>query len=912
MLRLADVRPEERRSLAAAFLTLLGILASHTVLETARDALFLARLPPSTLPWVYIAMAVVAVGIAQVPARGLRRLTGPYGLSLLLVSLATVTFGFWLFGGWRSSWMLRVLYVWTGLVGTLATLQFWLVLGEMYTITQAKRLYRLIGTGSLMGAVAGGALARTVSMHLPASQLILAAAVLMAATGLGPALMLRQSEGSTQSGASGARWTLGQAREILERQPYVTRLAILITVSTIAVTLADYVFKSSVARSVPASELGPFFATFYTVLNLLALLAQLFLMGWLLRTVGLHRTMWILPLLLLLGAVGALFGGGLAAALLLKGADGTLRPSLHRTGTELLFLPIPDALRSRVKPLIDVVGQRGGQALAAVLILSQLSMYGEVALAGAAVVLCVVWIAATADIRPHYVEMFRRALREGVIETSGELPELDLGSLEALFAALNSQDDAEVTGALELLADEGRVRLIPALVLYHPSPPVVLRALQLFETSGRSDFLPIADRLLRDGDAEVRAAALRARSAVQADETVLRAAMEDESPLVKATAVVGLLAGGWISDEAQATLDSLLASRAPEARLALARAIQQRPTTALLPVLMGLAYAPEPDVQAAAAHAMGSLKDEQCLPALLPMLGAHTTRPAARDALLAFGPPGLAFLDEALDDATLPHDVRRHVPRTISHYPARDAAPVLLKHLLPESDGMVRFKILRGLGRLAAANPDLPLDRGILRTATDRTLEAAFRLVHWRQVLEDGARSSPPRATRGHELLTAMLRDKEIHTSERLSRLLGLRYRGENFERIYRGLRNSNQRVRASSRELLENVIGPPLRDAVLALVDPVPGVDRLAAGASYYRASRLEYEALLGALLEQPGETLRCLAAFHVGELGLVTLRPRLEALRDQETGLYVFRVLERTLALLTPPPGGGLVHAS
>ena len=55
--RLLDVRPEERRPTAIAFLVLFGILAAHTILETARDALFLARLPPSQLPWMYLAMA---------------------------------------------------------------------------------------------------------------------------------------------------------------------------------------------------------------------------------------------------------------------------------------------------------------------------------------------------------------------------------------------------------------------------------------------------------------------------------------------------------------------------------------------------------------------------------------------------------------------------------------------------------------------------------------------------------------------------------------------------------------------------------------------------------------------------------------------------------------------------------------
>jgi len=52
----------------------------------------------------------------------------------------------------------------------------------------------------------------------------------------------------------------------------------------------------------------------------------------LLRVLGLHRTLWVLPTFVFLGAAGVALGGGLIAALLLKGADGTFRNSLHRFG----------------------------------------------------------------------------------------------------------------------------------------------------------------------------------------------------------------------------------------------------------------------------------------------------------------------------------------------------------------------------------------------------------------------------------------------------------------------------------------------------------------------------------------------------------------------------------------------------
>jgi hypothetical protein len=63
----------------------------------------------------------------------------------------------------------------------------------------------------------------------------------------------------------------------------------------------------------------------------------------------------------------------------------------------------------------------------------------------------------------------------------------------------------------------------------------------------------------------------------------------------------------------------------------------------------------------------------------------------------------------------------------------------------------------------------------------------------------------------------------------------------------------------------------------------------------------RLAYDRLLFTLLDQPGETLRCIAAYHVGELGLTEFRERLESFQQQPTGLFVQRVIERSLALLS-----------
>jgi hypothetical protein len=187
-----------------------------------------------------------------------------------------------------------------------------------------------------------------------------------------------------------------------------------------------------------------------------------------------------------------------------------------------------------------------------------------------------------------------------------------------------------------------------------------------------------------------------------------------------------------------------------------------------------------------------------------------------------------------------------------------------------------------------------------LTAATTRTLEAAFRLAHWAGVLREGAGQDGRRATPGHELLVTLLHDKQVHTIERVFRLLGLLHRDEDFESIYRGLRNRNAKVRAGSREFLENLLQPPLREAVLALVDEADAAGPLAGAGPYYDARPMQYEDVLARILDTAGESLRCIAAHHVGELGLQELRPRLEQLSRSGVGFFVARVVSRALELL------------
>ncbi len=157
LLRLFAIRHDERRNTFAAFVTLFALTSGHTLLETARDALFLSKIPASRLPWMYLVIVAIALLLSQTKGA---RATSKIAVGGSLVVVAFVTAGFWaLFDVRPGPALLYSLYIWTGLFASWATVQFWTLLGRVHTMTQAKRLYGFIGAGSVLGGVVGTLLA---------------------------------------------------------------------------------------------------------------------------------------------------------------------------------------------------------------------------------------------------------------------------------------------------------------------------------------------------------------------------------------------------------------------------------------------------------------------------------------------------------------------------------------------------------------------------------------------------------------------------------------------------------------------------------------------------------------------------------------------------------------------------------
>ncbi|MFO0548877.1 MAG: hypothetical protein U0271_10845 [Polyangiaceae bacterium] len=708
--RLVDLRAGERRPLTMMGALLALVIGAHTIVETARDTLFLRKLPPNRLAWVYVALAVATLLAGRVASSITERFGQRSGFVMTLVACAYVVVLLGILPA--TPLFVFTLYVASGVMGTLLLLAFWVFAGRLFTVAQGKRLFGPLAAFGIVGATIGATVASVISRFFSASALLVLAAVLFLSAAV-VVTMVPDSEDSaraaptTRTAPAGA--LLGEP-SLVVRGPYLRIVAALTFVSSITVLFADYLFKSSAAVALAPDELGPFLGGFYAAQNALALVVQLGVTTPLVRRAGVPSALLLFPTLLLFGALGAMVSNVFAFAVVVKIIDGALRHSLHRVTSELLVLPIAPPIRDRAKRVLDAVVARGGQALGAggIALLGVLGVASISSLGLCIAGLAATWIVVAGLTRRPYLDMFRRSLARG--DDPEEFMTYDLPVVETLLASLASDQDDRVRAAIQMLARPDNGRLVPALILHHDSPAVLTLALEVLSRDrARRDFLPLTRRLLGHRDASVRVAAVRAL-AVAGDASVAGLALEDGDPTVRASALFFLASGD--DPEADPRVSALLERRDDDGareRHALVSAIAAHGDARWARVVRRIATTDrarrgvgERGLAREIAVAARVTNDPEHAPLLVALLLDREARTDARASLVALGPAAQAVVERAFADPNTSMRLRRQLPRALAAFGNQRAVDFLVRALDRELDLRLRYKVLRALGRASA------------------------------------------------------------------------------------------------------------------------------------------------------------------------------------------------------------------
>uniref|UniRef100_A0A832I334 ADP,ATP carrier protein n=1 Tax=Eiseniibacteriota bacterium TaxID=2212470 RepID=A0A832I334_UNCEI len=865
---------ELRRALSLGAL-LFALTGSYTLVKTARDAQFLAHLPATTLPWVYLGVGLVTLATSAAWARFMQRRpasdTLAWGALVTAASLAAFAWAFRV----DQDWIPVAFYVWVNVYGLILMAQFWTYTNTVSNPREARRIFGLVGVGGILGGLAGGVLAAPLALRFGVPALLLAAAALVvlvaprAWRGRARELVARREEGAPARAAGSPL-----------RHRYVRWLAAAAACSVVATALLDLAFKIELQQRFPQpAQMASFLGAFYTLVNLASLGVQLFVTRWALQSLGAGWSAAVLPTGLALGAGLALVAPGFGAVLSARIWDQSMRQSLNKSATELFFFPLEPALRRRAKAFIEAGLERMGDALAGALALAVGALVGTSTQTVAAMVAAIValWVAAWLGVRRGYVAELGRNLRRMNLAAQHEPVSLrDASVLRETARLLASPYERVVLHGVDLLEENAPEALDPHVeeLLGHAAAPVRARALAIAAGRQLRALRPRAEALLADADAAVRVAALRAFVTLgDADPTAAIHGFLDADDERLRAAAIGLVAEFAPEREAErawARLERAVAAGAPAERAALAGALGRRAGPSRLHDLLGaLLKDPDLEVRRAALRSAGAARRRTHIPRMLDALGRRATRAAAHAGLAAWGDTVTGTLADYLCDATVEPELRHAIPRVLADIGTQEAAWALLR-MRDRGDVRLWYRVLKALNRLRVSGAAITFPRDRVTEDLEHDLRSwAFAFVHHR-----ACPGASPRAA--ERLLCTALGERVDQALNRVFRRLALLYDPAEILAAYQGVVSGSARRRAAAVEYLENALAPDHRALVLPAVEEAGDEARLRYAEQRFGFAYASFDATLDAILEGEDQWLRACALFVVGARRDRALMPR------------------------------------
>jgi AAA family ATP:ADP antiporter len=374
--RVAGAGAEERRMLWWSFWYFFCLLSGYYVLRPLRDEMGIAG-GVQNLQWVFtgtfLAMLAAVPLFGALAARFPRRRFLPWVYYFFIANIL-IFFALFQIGAAREI-IARAFFIWTSVFNLFVVSVFWSFMADLYSNTQARRLFGLIAAGGSAGAIAGPAATALLAAPLgPVNLLLLSSALLggavmcihrliaLARSGTAPAQSDAERRPPETERPMGGGVFSGIA--LVFRSSYLLGICLFIWLYT---TLSTFIYfeQAYIVRAAfdePAQRTA-LFASIDLAVNVITLLLQTLVAGQMMRRAGVTATLALIPILVAAGFVGL----GLAPLLPVLIAFQVLRRAgdygITRPAREVLFTVVGRETKYKAKNFIDTVVYRAGDAV---------------------------------------------------------------------------------------------------------------------------------------------------------------------------------------------------------------------------------------------------------------------------------------------------------------------------------------------------------------------------------------------------------------------------------------------------------------------------------------------------------------------------------------------------------------------
>ena len=823
------------------------IMVTYYFLKPARDSLFLVRLGSNQLPIVFILIAVIVVPITTLYSKAGRslRLTRLINITTIIL-ISNIFILRWLVQ-LGNDWVFYTFYIWVSIYGILTTSQFWLFANSVYNPAQAKRLFVSLALAAIIGAFTGGEVTNLLVDKLGVSTenlLFFCIGFLIVTVFLLNIIWkLKQKEGEEITipvrRKEERKERMGQVFGTVRRSRHLLFIVGIIAMTMMVASFVDYQFKTVSANHfletkepIPLEtkklNLTSFLGKFYGRLSLVSLFFQLIFAYRFLRILGVGGVILFLPIALLLGSAVMFIAPGLIAGILLRGADGSFKYSIDKTGRELLFLPVSLEAKKRTKVFIDVFVDRWFRGIAGGLLLLFTMVLGlsvqQISLI--VLILLAIWVIIAILIKKEYINAFRIALEKREIDLSELRININEAStINTLKTALKSDNERQVVYALDMLSSVKGVDLVNDVkpLLKHKVCEIRRKSVQILQSSDDKLLINEIKELLNDPEPEVGLAAMHYICEQSGDdsENVMKSFLEYSDQRIMSTAVVCIAEYGspeckYLLNEA--VLQKLLALEGEvgvNSRIQLAKALGALNKPAFRSYLISLMNDSSLAVARQAMKSAGCTRDREFVLILIKKLADKQYRVDARKAIVEYGNRVLGTLRDYLTDDSVDFVIRKNIPGVLREIPTQESVNILTDSLI-SSDPPLKYYIVKALNSLRSKYSELRFDQKEIDSAIVDETKSYYEIL---QMLEHHKERKEIPAGK---LLKKALEEKLDKNLERIFRLLGLRYPPKDIYNSYQRIISNKDRLRASAIEFLDNLLSKDIKKYLLPILDQV------------------------------------------------------------------------------------------
>jgi ATP:ADP antiporter, AAA family len=398
----ADVHAGEGQLVLVFFVNLFLLLTAYYILKVVREPLILlgggavSRSYARGFQAGLLALAIPAYSVLAnriEPARLVKWVVGFFVVTLVAffaLGQAGAPVGF-------------AFFVWLGIFSTLSIAQFWSLANDLLSEEDGKRLFPLVAAGGTIGGIAGAQIAAHLLGRINPFQLMLLAAGLLVSC----MLLTHHSHG------------LGTKRTgvIVEEAPrddrggftlvvhdrYLLLIALSVVFLNLINTTGDFILAQLVSgKAQLLSAAGPdrqrfvasFYGNFQTYVSVATALIQFLAVGRLFKSIGIGRSLFLLPAFAVTGYGISAFLPALALVAAVKVVENSTDYSLQNTIQQALFLNTSRDAKYKAKAAIDTFLVRTGDLVSTGLVAVGAHVgLGVFGFAVSNVVFSIVWLA---------------------------------------------------------------------------------------------------------------------------------------------------------------------------------------------------------------------------------------------------------------------------------------------------------------------------------------------------------------------------------------------------------------------------------------------------------------------------------------------------------------------------------------